>query len=66
MIADAFSVAGRHGIEKILATVEERRRNEPARKFFTSIGCRVGTESTLDAVGFPPYVSVRESGVGRG
>ncbi|OLF14428.1 hypothetical protein BLA60_04730 [Actinophytocola xinjiangensis] len=66
MVADAFAVADRHGIGTILATVEERQRNEPARRFFTSLGCRVGVESTVDAVDAPSYVSVRESGVGRG
>lgn len=65
MLADAFEVAGRHGIERIVATVEDRQRNEPARALFTSLGCVVGVESTVDPVDRPPYVSVR-AGAPRG
>ena len=60
MVADAFDVAARRGVERIMATTAETQRNEPCRTFFASIGVsRAGQVCALDRVEHPRYVTLR-------
>jgi len=55
MIASLFS---HEGVEEIVATVLDLPRNEPARKFFATLGCtELGSPQRLRRVSWPPYVT---------
>jgi FkbH-like protein len=57
MIANMFDEMSRMNIEQVFAVVEEHPRNEPARRFFASIGCDVcGVASQLRRIDWPAYI----------
>jgi FkbH-like protein len=67
MVAYALERARRRGAGRVLATVRETSRNEPARRFFASVGCpRPEQEFALEDVAFPPYLTMRPPPVRHG
>ncbi len=57
MLADLFAVASSHNRSKLVVTVEECPRNEPARLFFARFGCETsGTAYSLKCPLWPSYI----------
>ena len=57
MLLDLFVAAAMHDRSKLVATVEECSRNEPAREFFARFGCEtLGVSHLLHCPQWPSYV----------
>ncbi|HET8842659.1 MAG TPA: HAD-IIIC family phosphatase, partial [Ktedonobacteraceae bacterium] len=60
MLADLFRSIAEHGRAKLVATVENCPRNEPAREFFARFGCETpGIAYHLHSPQWPSYISQR-------
>jgi len=63
MLASIFEEAKNSGANEVLATLEECPRNEPARTFFSKLGCETWSEpGKLRRVEWPTYVARRSEG----
>ncbi|GHO91082.1 methoxymalonyl-ACP biosynthesis protein FkbH [Reticulibacter mediterranei] len=66
MLNDLFAVAAEQDRTKLVATVEECPRNEPARTFFYSLGCEtLETGYSLQQPEWPSYIGQQEQAVDR-
>jgi FkbH-like protein len=65
MLNDLFAVAAKQGRTKLMATVEECPRNEPARTFFYSLGCETpGTSYSLEQPEWPSHIGQKRQATG--
>ena len=59
MIAAIFKEVARHSISTVFATVEDQPKNEPAKRFFSELGCEViGQPARLQNLEWPSHIQL--------